>query len=351
LIYSAVELQWDASQTLFQDTFIEITNDYPADVSVQFYFCNGDEPLDAVYLGDPPTLIERAHPGWNCVDCQITLTGDQSTYFSISDGGQCQPFTVLDPGSPNGRPNLHNTDRLLRGWVYAWAVDSEGEEIRWNHLSGSVTTVNYRDASAWEYGAMAYQACPNNSCAQGNAPDATPGQIKLDGNEYDISPAKLLLDFHCSSRSNVANFNGLQTDTDLTLHPVSADLRQDTTGPITVKAKFDIWNQNEVRFSGTEKCITCWDQTLLSYYDEPNHLRCENLHTPRGKARIEGMGSTQCPLSVDAAILGVAVRRLAFGTCPDCPPYGQAGRALVGQGEEAATILWDIIARPEEGRN
>jgi hypothetical protein len=344
LIYSAVELKWLNTPDgfrLYQDTFLEITNDYPADVDVQLYFCNGDEDTDAIFAGDPPTLVERAHPGWNCVDCQITLTGDQSTYIRISDGGECQPFTVLDPGFPPGRPAAigGGSLRWLRGFVYAWAVDADGEEIRWNHLSGSVTTVNYFRPSAWEYAAMAYQACPGDSCAHGAAPDGTPGQIQLDGVEYDISPAKLLFDFEC------ADIGGNAFDTDLTLHPVSADLRQDTNGPVTTKAKFDIWNENEVRFSGTEKCITCWDQTLLADYDSPNHMLCENLQTRRGKARIDGMGSTQCPFSVDAAILGVAVKEF------ENPRGPEAGRTLVGQGEEAATILWDIIDRPEEGRN
>ena len=45
-----------------QDTFVDILNDYPDDVRVQMYFVNGDEELDAVEIGDPAVLIERAHP-------------------------------------------------------------------------------------------------------------------------------------------------------------------------------------------------------------------------------------------------------------------------------------------------
>ena len=61
-------------------------------------------------------------------------------------------------------------------------------------------------------------------------------------------------------------------DTDLTLLPMLIDLRQDSEGPVTTKAHSDIWNQNEDGLSGTTRCITCWDQTLLSAYELPNHF-------------------------------------------------------------------------------
>jgi hypothetical protein len=163
----------------------------------------------------------------------------------------------------------------------------------------------------------------------------------------------LLFSFYTAGSGAFGGPNCLSNvDTDLTLHPLGADLRQDNNGPITTKAKFDIWNQNEVRFSGTEKCITCWDQTLLSMYNEPNQLTINVLGTDVAKARIDGMGSTQCPFSVDAAILGVASKRIRMA-CP--PPVGggiaEAGRNLVGQGSQSATILWDIIAGPQQAQD
>ena len=46
VIYPKVELRWNAAgDTLIQDTFIDLTNDYPEDVKVQMYFINGDAPL------------------------------------------------------------------------------------------------------------------------------------------------------------------------------------------------------------------------------------------------------------------------------------------------------------------
>jgi len=84
----------------------------------------------------------------------------------------------------------------------------------------------------------------------------------------------------------------------------------ETEGPVTTKASFSIWNQNEVKFSGTHRCITCWDQTLLRDYDIPNHFLRDNLQTDKGKARIDGLASQLCdnPLAVIPVFSEEAVR-------------------------------------------
>ncbi|MBU0718610.1 MAG: hypothetical protein KJ749_10210, partial [Planctomycetes bacterium] len=45
-MYPKVEVRWDGQGNVIQDTFIDITNDYPEDVAVQMYFVNGDGELD-----------------------------------------------------------------------------------------------------------------------------------------------------------------------------------------------------------------------------------------------------------------------------------------------------------------
>ena len=384
LIMSKVEIRWDASGRLTQDTFIDLTNDFPDDVIVQLYFVNGDGPLDAVEVGNPPIPIERAHPGWNNVDCQIMLTKDQPTYWSAlsgsnSMGGVCQPFTVLDPGSPMGRPDLDGGpgDRVLRGYVLAWAVDGAGEEIRWNHLKADVVLVNYKHTAAWEYNAWSYQAVTAN---HGDPSDGTPGRLRTDGTEYDWSFDKLLFDFYATGSTALSGGGStVQVDTDLTLHPVSADLRQDTRGAVFTKAVFDIWNMNEVRFSGTNRCISCWDQTLLSKYAVvANHFMRSNLQTDKGKARIDGVRSNVCEENPGACdefnkcndgffqcrhdifdfdglpfdctkndpLLGVSAKILSFSGASTGTAY--AGSNLVGQGTENARIKYDIIEPPDE---
>jgi hypothetical protein len=191
---------------LVQDTFIEITNDYPADVRVLMYFVNGDLPTDAYYAGDPRELVEREHPGWNNVDVEIDLTGDETAYWSVRTGlpKGVTPFDALDSGFPPGRPDPeHRSQRLLRGYVVVWAVDANGNEISWNHLSGGATMVHYGQQSALEYAAWAAQcvtgAQPGEPCGP------VPGELNLNGLEYDACPAKLLFDFYTSGSQLISH--------------------------------------------------------------------------------------------------------------------------------------------------
>jgi hypothetical protein len=361
LIYPKVELRWDTAGNLIQDTFIDITNDFPADVYVQMHFVNGDIYLPYLCAYNPNTLIEvceREHLGWNWVDVKILLTGNEPTYWSAATGlpKGVSPFTILDPGMPPGRPDPDGSgNRVLRGFIVAWAVNNVGQEIRWNHLKGDALLVNYMNGSAWEYNAYAFSAL---SVAHGEVvPTSIPGTttIDLDGIEYDAVFDELLLDFYAVGSTAFSGAGRVVTvNTDLTLMPMDIDLRQDNEGPVTTKARFEIWNMNEWKFSGTERCITCWDQTLLSNYDVPNHFLLFNLQTNKGKARIDGIASpVVCDIpeldivSQDSALLGVVMKHLNFDGGVD---YAQAGMNLVGLGVETAQILADVTGQAPEER-
>jgi hypothetical protein len=356
-IFAKVEVRWsevNQEYVLIQDTFLQLTNDYPENVSVQMYFVNGDAPLPA--QGD-----ERAHPGWNWVDNQLELTANQPVYWSAATGsGITSPWTVLDPGDPPGRPAMDGTnDRVLRGFVVGWAVDAiSGNEIRWNHLAGLATLVNYGQAgmvpppegngfaagAAWEYNAWTFPALVE--VANGNETGLSPGMLELNGVEYVAPFAQLLMNFQAVGSGAYSGYRQVVTNTDLTLMPVTADLRQETEGPLTTKAHFDVWNENEVKFSGAYRCVTCWDQTLLSFYGIPNHFLLVTLQTNFGKARIDGLASQLCgPTSVDAALLGVVATMLSFDGNGDA---GAAGTNLTGMGTEAAAIQWDTLGPPPE---
>ena len=312
LIFPNVEIKWDSAGNLIQDTVLTIANDYVSSVQIQMYFVNGDPPLDPIF-GPTDDLIERRHPGWNHSGCGIKLSRFQVMFWSAVTGipGAC-PFGILDSGSPLGRPDPDSPgDRMLRGFVYAWAVDLFGREINWNFLRGDAFIVNYSEGATWAYDAEAFRALAGSRGQ--TLPE--PGVLRLDGDEYEWAFSTLRLNFFASGASEF--FGGDRTvlvDTDLTLLPVSQDFRQDGDGPVTTKAKFDIWNMHEVRFSGTTRCITCWDQTLLSKYDPPNHFLLANLQTEIGTARVEGMASgVVCgPESVSDALLGVAARLITF---------------------------------------
>jgi hypothetical protein len=275
------------------------------------------------------------------------------------------PFDMLDPSADpllRGRPaNDMSGDRVMRGFVLAWAVNPDGEEIRWNHLKGDALIVHYGYSAAWEYNAYAFKA--DGGVEHGAVLADTPGVLELgcDGSdcvpEYEFCFDQLLLDFYATNSSpfvSTPDGTTITVDTDLTLLPMLIDLRQETDGPVTTKAKFDIWNMNEVKFSNTERCITCWDQEFFSNYDAPNSFLVENLHTDKGKARIDGMASMLCDyydgegnevLSQFAPLLGVAAKMLEFTRGTD---FAMAGMNLVGMGYEIGKIQYDTLGPPPE---
>ena len=396
LIFSKVEIKWDGTGTLIQDTFLDFTNDYPDAVWVQAYFINGDIELEELADADGD-IIQGFEPGWNTADCRFPLTANQPHYWSAATGSdKCQPFVVLDPDGPGrSNPETGNGERILRGYVVMWAVtfnESQNlwEEIRWNHLKGDAVIVNYQNGTAWEYNAWAAQArcglhgeplpdCvdfdDNGVCCEA---EVIPGNLDLDGFQYDVAFDTLLLDFY-GSGSTILSGGGVtaSVNTDLTVHAVDADLRQDGCGPVLTKVEAEIWNEFESKFSGTRRCVCCWDQTLLSDWSRseviPNHFKRSALRTDKGKARLDGVYSTECDYeelcgqtayqkrrncdvgtvysswSENAAILGLATKFIAFsgGISPE---QATAGMNLVGTGREAGTIRADVMYGAEELR-
>lgn len=364
IIISKVEIRWNAAGNLLQDTFIQLTNDYPDTVRVKLYYVNGDPPLAA-------TANERAHPGWNWANNTINLTGDQPTYWSALTGRNSSgvfdptfsPFTVLDPGFPPGRPDPEVAgERMLRGFIIAFAINANSAEIRWNHLAATVTLVHYQKASAWTYTPCSIQV--NTAVAAHGQPTGTPGVLNLNGFEYAQVYDELLMNFYAVGSMALNGPRLVQVDTDVTLHPVDADLRQETTGPVTTKAHYLVWNQNESKLSGAYRCITCWDQTLLSSYGIPNHFKILALQTNAGKARIDGLASQLCNfdlygpggpgsppdgvldvISQNAAMLGLRAHHLQFDTAN---LHAVSGTIMFGMGAQSATIRYDTIGAPPE---
>ncbi|MGD2108246.1 MAG: hypothetical protein PVI86_02520, partial [Phycisphaerae bacterium] len=179
--------------------------------------------------------LTHDHSGWNWVNNTFELTANQPTYWGALSGEPwgTSSFDILDPGWLPGRPDpdsLDSPDRVLRGYVIAFAVDKDGREIRWNHLKGDAVLVNYREGTAWEYNAYAFQA---HNVAHGS-PTGTPGELHLDGTEYDTCFDKLLMDVYAVHSTALSGgcdpitqncTTPIAVNTDLTLFPVSVDLR------------------------------------------------------------------------------------------------------------------------------
>ncbi len=398
LVFPDIEIKWDAAGRLIQDTVVTLHNDYPADVDVKVYFVNGDEPLEEVFIGFPIMRLDEAEPGWNTADCRFQLTSKQPTYWSAANGrnGVCQSFGVLDPpalfdlpGRPD--PETNGETRVLRGFMIAFAIGLRDvamspypdpiaadnwppvqiwQEINWNHLSGSAMVVNYQDSAVFEYGAYAFSANKSN---RGEPTDEYPGRLLLDGFEYEHVFDQLLLDFYAPGSTTLSRRAGagpgivpVSLDTDLTLLPMWIDVRQDNEGPFTVKAEVEIFNQNESKFSGTRKCITCWNQTLLSeYVDEdsiPNHFVLTTLGTDKGQARITSVFSDECrgafpnvagvpeqpPIMLlsPGPFLGVTNKILSFNAGERIE---HAGTTLPGSGTRNGVIVYDVVIPPGGG--
>jgi hypothetical protein len=198
IAWPVIEVKWDAHGTLIQDTFVHLLNDFAGEVKVQLYQVNGDAPLDALFTGDPPVLVERAHPGWNWSDYQITLTADESAYWSVASGlpKGVSPISVLDSGHPHGRPDLDPSNpggRVIRGFLVGWAVNDAGAEIRWNHLKGHAVSVRYDQGTAFDYNPWSFRVV--SGVNHGAESDAVRGRLELNGLEYDFAPNSLLFDF------------------------------------------------------------------------------------------------------------------------------------------------------------
>lgn len=212
LYFPNVEVKWDPQRNLIQDTVLSLANDSPSPVRVQLYFVNGDEPLEERCIpecnripGQPcpvDCVSERAHSGWNWVDVELELTANQPIYWSAVTGNPAgvSPWDILDPGFPNGRPDPDVpfvgpvTTRVVRGFVVAWAINADGQPIRWNHLTGSALQIHYGDATAAEYEPWAFP-CVSGS-AEGDPCGAGLGELNLDGFEYAAPPDMLLMDYY-----------------------------------------------------------------------------------------------------------------------------------------------------------
>jgi hypothetical protein len=348
LVFPKVELKWNAAGDVTQDTFITLTNDYPGDVWVQWYFINGDEPLAAVVSPSPPFgVLERAHRGRNWADCRGALTANEPTYIAISTGLPlgCQPFTVLDPGIPPGRPEpISFGGRMLRGYVIAFAVDNQGNEINWNHLFGSAVIVDYASAESWAYEPYAFKALLGGKTGEALP---TPGALHLDNNEFEAPFDKLHLDFiGVGSLALSSPTEEAVVDTDLILLPLNIDLRQEGAGPAVTNATFEIWNQAGALFSGLSRCVPFWDETLLSDYDSTDPFLVANLQSDTGRAQIDGVAGATCgdePPSTDVPLLGLASRMVFFSFASSgLDGHGIGGRPLAGSGSQPALIQFDL---------
>jgi hypothetical protein len=317
LWFPKIELRFDAATgDLKQDAFIQLSNDFTSAVHLVTFY-----------------VLEDCTRFYTDID----LTKNQPVFWSVATGQPygVAPLTVI--GAPYPDPE-GSGDLVMRGFYIAFAANESNEQIRWNHLTGLLTAVNYADGSSYEYAPYAFQAL------QGENGDAvgTPGVIRLDGVEYSIPFNRLNMDFQASGSTGFSGGGRVIThDTDVTLVLATLDLRQDRNYYRT-KAKYFIWNAEEISYAA-EYCVECWSQRLLS--NVGGIFLVENLQTANGRAVIDGEYSTVCDFPDDpnnlfniaSPLLGLAVKVMTF----DNGDVTTAGETLSGQGSEAGIIYFD----------
>ena len=255
---------------------IHMSNDYPADVQLQAYVVN--------------------QYTYDSYDMGFSLTANQITTFSSND--------LFEP--------FNSAGALLGGDIsmYVWAVNADNAQIRWNHLSGGIIGDGvYASAAALQ--------------GDNGAPVGVAGTINLDGVEYSSA-------FHGAVMNFVADTPGLLIEL------LNEDFADKNAAPATTKIVAEIWNSDEVKFSGTSRCVTCSDVTELFEWSDSavNFFRESNLGSEYGKARLfsEANGSCGDDSAEHAFLAG------SFGD----------GTSLAGTGTRSATITYELSSEPEE---
>ena len=254
---------------------IHISNDYPADVRLQSYIVN-----DACEY----------------YDMAFSLTANQITAFSTDD--------LAAPFGDGGMASSVS--------MYVWAVDASNAQMRWNHLSGGII------------GSGAYASA---AALQGGNGDAigVAGTINMDGVEY-------------SSAFNGATYNFVASADALCIELLDHDFADKNAADPNTKIVAEIWNSNEVKFSGTSRCVSCIEDSSLDSWSDSavNFFRSSSLGTDLGKARLSTEANASCgsddnPSSERAFMASSA-----------------GNGSVAGTGSRSATITYELESEPKE---
>jgi len=250
----------------FVDTWITIGNDYFQDVWVKCYWVDKDQEIE---------------------DFMFRLTPNQPIIFSAGSGMGDWGITV---------PPF-----VGLGELKCWAVNAAGDkQISWNHLYGTAVIVT--EETGVMYNAWSFTA---RKVALGD-PVGEGGKILLNAADggYDACPQYLVTNFFPAIPDQ-----GDETfvNPDLTLVPCKQDLQQDRT-PTCTKAKFDVWNENETKFTGAYQCLKCWYEGFLHEIGKDgvsfggDKFTWWTLKTEMARFRVQGVTSSVCKFGTVTAI-------------------------------------------------
>jgi len=239
------------------DTIIYIGNDSNSEVLVKCVWVGEDGPA---------------------YDFAFNLAPNQPAAFSARTGG----------GTVNAQPFWGGEGEL----VCLAVAPGNSTQIQFNHLYGSFLIKSpyaLVGSNAWSF-----RALKDPSPAKGGIA----GKLPLDGVTYDACPKYVVANFSPGEE--------LLLEPGLTLSPCRKDLRSEPMEPIRpcAKAKFDIWNANESKFTGAYQCLRWWYEGLLDRMgNDPNQkgpgaggdkFTFKVLETFAARFRVWGVYGTGC---------------------------------------------------------
>ena len=261
---------------------MHMSNDYPADVALQAYVVD--------------------YYSCESYDMGFSLTANQIASFTSDE--LSAPFGDSGPVS-----------------MYVWAVNGDNAQIRWNHLSGGVI------GNGGGY-AAARALIGNNGDTVGEA-----GTINMDGAQY------------ASPFDSVA-YNFVAGSDLLSIELLDRSFADKTDFEANTKIVAEIWNADEVKFSGTSACVYCRDVEELNDWSDSavNFFRSGNLGTDLGKARLSTQANPSCDIDVDNdGFADIITAEHAFMATSLF-----ANGSVAGMGSRSATITYEPTEAPEE---
>jgi hypothetical protein len=251
----------ETTNEVLVDTIVYLSNDYFTEVNVKCYWVDENQDIS---------------------DFQLRLTPNQPILFSAFGGSD------FETGGGVTVPPFQNKVGELK----CWAVNAAGDtQVSFNHLYGGAylrTALGGVTYNAWSFTARDVKL---------NDPVGTQGKLQLTGTSgnYDACPQYMLVNFTPAGSELTDG-----TYPDLTLVPCKEDLRQDRI-PTCTKAKFDIWNANETKFTGAYQCIKCWYEGVLEGIGQVDKtgfggdkFSLRTLKTYANRLRVTGVASSVC---------------------------------------------------------
>jgi hypothetical protein len=309
------------------DTIVRISNDANSGIDLTCYYIN-----------------ERKGRR----DFHLRLTRKQPIWFSVKNHSGTFPVAQF----PND--GTYAFGDANKGALLCWATDvALANQISHNHLSGTATVVfgvgenGTAFQVAYTYPSWNFTARPGTAAG---AAVGTPGRLDLTGADtaYDACPNYLIGHFSPAGAA-IETGSGAGTEfveeNNLSVLSCNQDLRQDFT-PHFTKLQFQVWNEQEVKFTGAHECS---DGYKFLDLDDGTDVGRENFNynvvqSTAAQVKVKGIASTQCVPPVvtrptePSGLVGVLSTFLFSDETGD---LALVGTTLNGAGVQAGFILWD----------